>query len=92
MRLFFLAPFVLLAACAGQPKTVIREVPIEVKVPVRMPCMGERPEQPVSLRDKFTEDEWRALTTDQRANLVAAQAIARMIYGNQLADASAGCR
>lgn len=80
----------MLSAC--QTRTVVKEVPIEVKVPVAAPCMGQRPEPVEALRDSLSREEWDALTTDQRENLVAAQALLRKIYGDRLTDASAGCR
>lgn len=92
MRLLVLPALLLIAACAGQPKTVIKEVPVEVRVPVRMPCMREEPEPVVPLRDNLTREEWDALTTDQRMNLVASQAIHWMLYGLESDVASAGCR
>lgn len=85
-----IATATLLAGC--QTRTVIKEVPIEVKVPVAVPCMGERPGPVGALIDSLSRDEWDALTTDQRANLLAAQALMRKIYGDRLTDASAGCR
>lgn len=76
----------------GCTRTIIKEVPVEVKVPVTVPCMGERPATVDALRDSLTREEWDLLTTDQRENLLAAQALAHMIFGNRLTDASAGCR
>lgn len=93
MRLIIYAALasMLLAGCAQKQGSIIKEVPVEVKVPVVVPCMGERPEEVLSLRDQFTREEWEALTTDQRENLLAAQALLRKIYGDRLTAASAGC-
>lgn len=91
MKLF--APIIIAALLTGcQTRTVIKEVPIEVKVPVAMPCMGARPGDVTALRETMSREEWDSLTTDQRENLMAAQALARKIYGDRLTDASAGCR
>lgn len=85
-----LAGAVALAGCA--PKTIYVDRPVEVRVPVTVPCMAERPAEVVSLRDTLTREEWDALTTDQRENLMGAQALLRKIYGDRLTAASAGCR
>jgi hypothetical protein len=81
-----------LAGCAGKPEPIIVDRIVEVKVPVTVPCLGERPGAVTALIDSLSRDEWAALTTDQRANLLAAQALERKIYGDKLTDASAGCR
>lgn len=81
-----------LAACAGKSEPVIVERPVEVRVPVSVPCMGERPATITALIDKMPRTEWDALPTDLRANLLAAQALERKLYGERLADAAAGCR
>jgi hypothetical protein len=78
-----------LSGCGG---TVIEERIVEVKVPVTVPCMAPRPGAVTALLDSLSRAEWDALTTDQRANLLAAQAMERKIYGDRLTDASAGCR
>ena len=80
-----------LAACT-KDRPVINDRPIEVRVPVAAPCMGTRPADLKALRDTIGRDEWDALSTDQRANLIAAQALARKLYGEQAADAAAGCK
>lgn len=79
-----------LAGC--QTRTVIKEVPVEVKVPVTVPCMGLRPDLVEPLNSTITPDEWEALSTDQRAALLAAQSLAWKILSWQALDASAGCR
>ena len=80
----------MITGCA--PQIVYRDRPVEVRVPVSAPCMGERPDEPISLRDQLTREEWDALTTDQRENLMGAQALLRKVYGDRLTAASAGCR
>lgn len=90
-RLFVASLALLLAGCAT-PDTIIKEVPIEVKVPVTVPCMGERPEEPQALRDFISRDAWDALTTDQRENLTAAQALAHKNFGDRSTVAAAGCQ
>ncbi len=87
-----LAALALLAACAGKSEPVIETRVVETKVPVTVPCMGERPATIAALIDSIPRAEWDALPTDTRANLLAAQALERKLYGERLADAAAGCR
>lgn len=79
-------------ALSGCTRTVTKEVIVEVKVPVPVECMGERPTGITALRDVLTREEFSRLTTDQRENLLAAQAIDRKTYGERMDDAAAGCR
>lgn len=79
-----------LAGCS--PKVITKEIPIEVRVPVPAPCVqGDRPAEPESLRDRMSREMWTNLTTDQRENLLAAQALDRKAYGDRLTAATAGC-
>lgn len=88
--LVWLMPFAMLMGCS--PKTIIKEIPVEVKVPVSTPCVVNRPTEPVPLRDTISRSQWDALTTDQRENLAQAQALDRKIFGDKLTVATAGCR
>lgn len=92
MRLLALIPLAALAACAGQPKTIVRDRIVEVKVPVPVPCLAELPDEVTALRETMSREEWDVLTTDQRENLLAAQALAHKAFGGRFADAAAGCR
>ena len=92
MRIVAITLLLGLSACASEPKTVIVDRIVEVKVPVTVPCMAERPAAVTALIESLSREEWDALSTDQRANLLAAQALERKIYGDRLTDASAGCR
>jgi hypothetical protein len=88
-----LASLILLAALTGcSTKTVYVDRVIEVKVPVTVPCKGEEPDPITMLRETMSREEWDALTTDQRANLLAAQSLAWRTFGWQATDAAAGCR
>ena len=89
--LTLIAAALALAGCVTR-EPVIEERFIEVKVPVTVPCMGQRPGAVTALIQSLSRAEWDALTTDQRANLLAAQALERKIYGDRLTDAAAGCR
>lgn len=81
-----------LAACVGKQESVVETRTVEVKVPVTVPCMAERPATVTALIDSIPRADWDALPTDVRANLLAAQALERKLYGEKLADAAAGCR
>lgn len=84
-------PLLLLAGCAT-PAPIIRDRVSEVKVPVVAPCRsGERPTEPVSVRDRLPRAEWDALSTDQRENLLQAQALDRKAFGDKLVVNTAGC-
>lgn len=95
-RFHFFALICLLIAVAfattGCTRTVYEEKVVEVKVPVAAPCVVDRPAEPISLRDTLSREEWDSLTTDQRENLMAAQALLRKVYGDRLTVATAGCR
>lgn len=84
---------IIAAALAGcSTKTVYVDRVVEVKVPVTVPCKGKDPDPIAMLRETMTREEWDALTTDQRANLLAAQSLAWRTYGWQATDASSGCQ
>lgn len=91
--MIWLAPLAMtLASCANKPRpTVVKEVPVEVKVPVSAPCVVNRPEAPQPLSAVILPEEWRVLTTDQRENLLASQALNRKAYQEKLEVAVAGC-
>lgn len=91
MRVIPILVLLAAAGCAGQPKTIIDRQPIEVKVPVSAPCMTEKPEEVVPLRERLPRSDWDALTTDQREALNGAQAMRHKTYSEKLAVASAGC-
>jgi hypothetical protein len=91
LALMALAAFAL-ASCAGKREPVIETRTVEVRVPVTVPCLGEKPATITALIDSIPRPEWDALPTDTRANLLAAQALERKLYGEKLADAAAGCR
>jgi hypothetical protein len=81
----------LVAGCAGRPEQVIVEKPVEVKVPVAVPCVVNKPSEPTSLRDRVPRATWDAMTTDQREKLAQAQAMERKAFGDRLTIATAGC-
>lgn len=94
-RLFLLAvwllPFATLMGCKTTEPVIVEKI-VEVRVPVNAPCVaGERPAEPVALRDRIGRAEWDALTTDQRENLAQAQALDRKLYGDRITIATAGC-
>lgn len=80
----------LLAGCGS--KTIYVDRVVEVKVPVTVPCKSGEPDPITMLRETMSREQWDALTTDQRENLLAAQALAWRVYGWQATDVAAGCR
>ena len=77
---------------SGCTTPVIKEVPVEVKVPVNVPCVrDQRPEEVKALKDKMSKGEWNALSTDQREKLLLAQGTDRKAYGDKLYVATSGC-
>lgn len=75
-----------LSACAHP---VVKDRPVEVRVPVSQPCAGERPAKPVALKDKVPE--WNSLDVRQKAAHVARQGLEWQTYAEQLEAATAGC-
>ena len=75
----------LLAGC----KTVVQDRPVEVRVPVSVPCAGERPDKPVPLRDR--SPDWDQLDVRQKAAHVARQGLAWQDYAEQLDAATGAC-
>lgn len=84
---------ILLAALAGCTRTVtvVKEVPVEVKVPVATPCLIDPPAEIEALNLNVDQDHWNEMGTDQREALIGAQAIARKRYGDELSVSSSGC-
>jgi len=78
-----------LSSCASTP--VIKEVIQTVNVPVLVECLGGLPPDVRPLKELYNEEQWNRLTTDQRNNIIIAQALDRKVYGEQMASASAGC-
>ena len=76
-----------LAACS--PKVITRDVPVEVKVPISVPCAAERPSPPVPLSRAYPN--WPAMDVRQKAAAVGKQALEWQAYGEGLNAATAGC-
>lgn len=79
-----------LAAC-GNPGTIVRDRPVEVRVPVPQPCASERPAKVVPLKEKIPREQWDERDVRQKAAAVAAQALEHQTYGEQLDAATAAC-
>lgn len=87
---FTCAVMLTLAGCSTPP--VVVEHPVIVEKPVSITCvLGTRPMEPVTLKSKYTPDQWALLTTDQREKLLAASSIDRKTYGDNLYVATVGC-
>ena len=83
---------ILLAGCAAHEVPVTTVATKEVKVPVSTPCVQNKPDRVVPLREQLTRDQWDGLSTDQREKLLGAQALDHLVYGDKLDVATAGCR
>lgn len=87
MKLLAFALACSLAGCATAPAPVTIEKPIEVKIPVAVPCVKGLPDQPVFLDD-------RALLTGSGAQVfdrVWADHLARRDYIDELRAVLIGC-
>ena len=85
----------MIAGCATRTvdRPVIQDRVTEVQVPVAAPCReGEPPVEPTPLNRQVSREQWYAMSTDQRENLLQAQAQDRKIYGDRLTANTAGCR
>jgi len=80
----------LLGGC--QTETVYRDRPVEVAVPVTVPCVTTRPQPVVPLRERVPDAEWQAMDARQKSAWVARQGLDRMTYGEDLDAATGGCR
>ncbi len=81
-----------LAGCAHvTPPPVIKEVAVEVKVPVQVPCVKDRPGEVTALNTVISRSEWDELSTDQREKLLGSQSMNRKGFGDRLVVATAGC-
>ena len=89
MRATILAPL-LLAGCATQP-TVVKERVETVSVPVIQKCASERPPQVLPIDSRYSAEQWEVLSHKQRAEIVAAQGLARMNHADALTAATSAC-
>lgn len=78
---------VLLAACSP---TVVKERPVQVKVPVAQPCALQRPERPVELVQQTPH--WNAMDVRQKSAALGKWALELLSYSEQLDAATAACR
>lgn len=86
---------ILLAGCANNPpiKPVPLEVPVEVAIPVATGCIppGATPTRPLSLKGRYTTEQWAALAPGAKQEAIKAQAGDRMNYTDRLQAATSGC-
>lgn len=78
-----------LAGCTT--RTVYKDRPVNVSVPVAQPCAGERPATVATLRERYGDAQWQAMDARQKAAAVGMQALDRQTYGEQLEAATAAC-
>jgi hypothetical protein len=89
VRKFPFALILMLSACAHP--TIVKNVPVTVKVPVAQACAGSRPAPVIPLKDQMTEEQWKALDVKQKAAFVGKQGLDLRTYGEQLNAATGGC-
>lgn len=77
----------LLGGC--QTRVIYRDRPVEVKVPVSVPCATVRPAKVVALKEKTPD--WESNDVRQKAAHVSKQGLERQTYGEQLDAATAAC-
>ena len=85
---YYLLPLIALAGCTS---TVVKDRPVEVKVPVTAPCVTNKPKEVQALRDRVTKERWASLSTDQRQSLLLSQGLDRKAFGEQAMVVIAGC-
>lgn len=91
MRYAILASSLVLAAC-GRSSIQPIPAPPEVAVPIPARCTdGERPEQPIALRDRVPDEVWVRLTPSQRQGHILAQAERWRRHAEDVAGWAAGC-
>ncbi|WP_204421629.1 hypothetical protein [Burkholderia sp. MS455] len=78
---------VVLAGCVGCPKPVTIDRPVEVRVPVAVPCVTSLPAKPAFK----TDAQLKAGSNYQIFNDLLADRLAREIYESQLEAELAGC-
>jgi hypothetical protein len=82
---------VLALLTAGCTSTVVKDRPVEVKVPVTVPCVKDKPKEVQALRDQMTKERWASLATDQRQSLLLGQGLDHKAFGNKAMVVIAGC-
>lgn len=88
MKYILLIPTLALAACSN---TVYRDHPVEVAVPVHVPCATARPAPVPSLQARVPDEQWNKLDVRQKAAWVGVQLADRTAYGEDLAAATGAC-
>lgn len=82
-----------LASC-GQPTPPVEPSIVyrEVKVPVAVGCVSQRPTPPVAANARISADQWAALAPGAQAEVMKAQAGEHMNYEDKLNAATSGCK
>jgi hypothetical protein len=90
-RVAALALVVALAGCESAG-TIVRDRPVEVKVPVFTPCVaGPRPAKVRPLKEELAPAEWQRLDVRQKAAAAGRKGLERQTYGEQLNAATGAC-
>lgn len=82
---------ILLLALTACTKTVTRDVPRTVNVPVAQPCALPRPTEPASLKQAYPDAEWNAMDVRQKAAAVGKWGLDQQAYGRRLNAATGAC-
>ena len=82
--------FALLLSGCGD--TVVEERPVRVNVPVTQPCVGNRPALVATLKQDYTDAEWRAMDVRQKSAAVGRKGLERQAYGESLNAATGACQ
>lgn len=89
MRWPLLLAATFLTACG--PRVVTKETIKTVSVPVVQKCAAAKPEAVTPVNQTLTAEQWESLSHKQRAEIMAAQALARLNYSDALAAATSAC-
>lgn len=80
----------LLASCGDKPEPRIVLKPVPVATPVG--CVVDRPDAPVALAVRISDETWAMLAPGAKARAFEAQAGERLNYEDRLAAATSACR
>jgi len=80
----------LISGCSDKPELKIVLKPVPVATPVG--CVADRPEAPMSLALRISDETWAMLAPGAKARAFEAQAGERLNYEDRLAVATSACR
>lgn len=90
MRILIVAAALLLAGCVH--KVPVKEIETKiVERPVPVECVDTRPDRVTPIKERYSREEWDAMTTDQRDALLHGNNARRLIYENEAEVIITGC-